>query len=141
MNHPKALSRPAAPRGGFTIVELIIALVILSVGILAVAALMANSIWQVRRADDLTNSTLAAQQVLDGIAMLDFDSVAEGSFADTISFGPANYIVQWTVEDVSDSLASEDAELKLITVLAGGGLTQTNAVPFELFIYSPGGAS
>ena len=129
------------PRGGFTIVELIIALVILSVGILAVAGLMANSIWQARRADDLTNSTLAAQQVLDGIAMMEFDSVVVGSFADTISFGPANYIVQWTVEDVSDSLASEDAEIKLITLLAGGGLTQTSAVPFELFIYSPGGAS
>ncbi len=141
MNHPNTPSRPGAPRGGFTMVEMVIALLILTVGILAVAGLMASSIWHTRKADDITNSTIVALQVLDSLAMLDFDDVDVGEYADTITFGPAVYHVQWTVEAVSDSSVAGGNELKKITALSGGGLTQTNAEPWELYIYKLGGAS
>ena len=133
---PRNHSGPS--RGGFTLVEVIFALVILTVGILAVAALSATSIWQTRRGDDLTNSALAAARVLDGVAVLPFDSVAVGDYVDTVSFGPANYIVQWTVTDMSDSLAAGDGQIKRILALSGGGITQTNAEQYELFIFKPG---
>ena len=140
MRHPQTLSRPGGERGGFTLVELTIALVILTVGILAVAGLMMSSVWQTRKSDDLTNSTLAAQEVLDSLSMLEFDSVEVGSYADSVTFGPAVYIVEWTVEEVTDSTVAEGNELKRITVLSGGGLTQTTSEPWELYIYKPGGA-
>ena len=138
MPHKSPRSQAGAKEGGFTIVEVIIALVILTVGILAVASLSATAIWQTRRGDDLTNSALAAAQVLDGVAVLPFDSVAVGTYTDTVSFGPVDYVVQWTVTDMSDSLAAGDAQIKRILALSGGGLTQTNAEQYELFIFDPG---
>ena len=138
MPHKSPRSQAGAKEGGFTIVEVIIALMILTVGILAVASLSATAIWQTRRGDDLTNSALAAAQVLDGVAVLPFDSVAVGTYTDTVSFGPVDYVVQWTVTDMSDSLAAGDAQIKRILALSGGGLTQTNAEQYELFIFDPG---
>lgn len=138
MTHTDLLSSSDTARGGFTLVEVIIALVILTVGLMAVASLSMTSIWQTRRGFDLTNSALAAAQVLDGLSMLPYDSVLVGSYADTVGFGPVDYIVNWTVVDMTDSLSAGGGEIKRIYVLSGGGLTQTNAEPFELFIYKPG---
>jgi len=112
---------------------------ILTLGILAVVGLMAASIWHTRKADDITNSAIVALRVLDSLAMVDFDSVDVGESADTISFGPGVYYVQWTVEEVSDSSVAAGNEMKKITVLSGGGLTQTNAEPWELYVYKSGG--
>ncbi len=138
MPMPSPHNQASPARGGFTLIEVIFALMILTVGILAVATLSATSIWQTRRGDDLTNSALAAAQVLDGVAVLPFDSVVVGDYVDTVSFGPADYFVNWTVYDMTDSLASGDDEIKRILVLSGGGLTQTNAEQYELFIFKPG---
>ena len=118
-------------------VELIIALVILTVGILAVATLSATSVWQTRRGDDLTNSALAAGQVLDAVAVLPYDSVVVGTYQDTVNFGPAQYIVTWQVWDVTDTLSG--GEIKRIRALSGGGLTQTTGEQYELFIHNPSG--
>jgi prepilin-type N-terminal cleavage/methylation domain-containing protein len=135
MSPSNAMSRSAEERGGFTLVEMVIALTILLVGILGVAGLMGTSVTQTRRADNLTNSALAAQQVLDRLSMLPYDSVPEGKYSDTTSFGPGQYIVVWKVEDVSETLATEGNEIKKITVLSGGGLTQSAAESYELFIF------
>ena len=140
MTHAGSPSHYRAERGGFTLIEVIFALVILTVGILAVATLNTISIWQTRRGDDLTNSAFAAAQVLDAVSVLPFDSVAVGNYVDTVSFGPANYIVNWTVSDMSDSLATGNREIKRVLVLGGGGLTQTTAEQYELFIFKPGGS-
>ena len=138
MTHPGSLSHSGAARGGFTLIEVIFALMILTVGILAVSTLSATAIWQTRRGDDLTNSALAAEQVLDGVAVLPYDSVAVGDYADTVSFGPADYIVIWSVTDMTDSLSAGDGFIKRILAFSGGGLTQTNAEQYELFIFKPG---
>lgn len=130
--------RPNTARGGFTLVEVIISLVILTVGILAVATLSMTSIWHTRRGFDLTNSAFAAAQVLDGVAILPYDSVVVGNYVDTISFGPVDYIVNWTVVDMTDSLSTGTGQIKRISVLSGGGITQTRAEQFELFIYNSG---
>ena len=138
MTQTDSLSRPNTARGGFTLIEVVISLVILTVGLLAVASLSMTTIWQTHRADDLTNSALAAQKVLDDVSVLPFDSVVVGAYVDTIEFGLADYIVNWTVEDMTDSLSDGSGEIKRIYVLSGGGLTQTTAAPFELFIYQAG---
>lgn len=138
MTDKDALCGPNTARGGFTLVEVIISLVILTVGLLAVATLSMTSIWQTRRGLDLTNSALAAAQVLDRVAVLPYDSVIVGNYVDTVSFGPIDYIVNWTVTDMTDSLSTGTGLIKHISVLSGGGMTQTNAEQFELFIYTSG---
>ena len=139
MTHTSSRSRSGAARGGFSLLEVIIALVILTVGILAVATLSATSIWQTRRGDDLTNSALAAGQVLDAVAVMPFDSIAVGAYADTFSFGPAQYIVSWLVVDVTDSLAAGNRQMKRIVAVSGGGMTQLTGEQYELYIYDRGG--
>lgn len=141
MSPSNAMSRSAEERGGFTLVEMVIALTILLIGILGVAGLMGTSVTQTRRADNLTNSAIAAQQVLDRISMLPFDSVPEGTYSDSVSFGPGEYIVVWTVEDVSGTLATEGNEIKKITVLSGRGHAQSRAESYELFIFKDGAGS
>lgn len=140
MTHMSSRSRSGAARGGFSLLEVIIALVILTVGILGVATLSATSIWQTRRGDDLTNSAIAAGQVLDAVAVMPFDSVVVGTYADTFSFGPAKYVVSWLVVDVTDSLAAGDHHMKRIVAVSGGGMTQLTGEQYELFIYDRGGS-
>ena len=126
---------------GFTLVETIIALVILTIGILAVATMSSATVWQVRRGQDLTNAALVAQQILEQIEDTPFDSVLVGSYGDTITMGGIDYHVAWIVQDLSDSLASGSNEFKEITVYASGGLTQTSAEEYTTAIYKSGGSS
>jgi prepilin-type N-terminal cleavage/methylation domain-containing protein len=125
---------------GFTLVETIIALVILTVGILAVATMSSATVWQVRRGQDLTNATLVAQQVMEEIAATPFDSVPAGNYRDTVSMGGVRYTVGWIVVDLSDSLAAGGNEFKEITVYTGGGLTQSSAETYSMAIYKASGS-
>jgi Tfp pilus assembly protein PilV len=126
-------------RGGFTIVETIVALVILTVGILAVATVSSTSIYQVRRSQDLTNSAMAAQRVMEQIMEANFDSVKVGKYMDTISITGIDYYVGWSVENAPDSMEGGGGELKTVMLLSGGGLTQTSAEQFDMMLYKPGG--
>ena len=139
---PRACDPPPVGRcsgeHGFTLVETVIGLVILSLGILAVASLSSTSQWQVQRGQDLTNSAVLVQEVLEGIADMPFDSVSVGKHSDTTTVGGTTYSIVWEVVDASDSLASGGSEIKLITVYVSGGMTQTSAEQFDMAIYSGG---
>ena len=129
--------QPTLSREGFSLVEVLVALVVLSIGVLAVTGMAASSVTLVRNGFNLTNSTLATQQVLDGYMVLPFDSIALGSTADTITLGGQSYIVATTITDVSSTMSSGDANvLYQIVVYAGGGLNQKYAERFETFIYN-----
>lgn len=145
MSHPNTMSRSASPspleREGFTLVELVIAFTILLFGIMAVAGMMLTSVAQSRRADNLTNSAMAAHQMLDIFSTQPYDSVELGYHVDTTPFGPATYVVEWTVEDVSATMANGTNEIKKIILMSGGGLAQERAEVYTLFIYKPGGGS
>jgi prepilin-type N-terminal cleavage/methylation domain-containing protein len=140
MSHPNTTSHPSPQRAGFTLVEIMIAMVILVIGILAVAGMMASSVQQTRRADNLSNSAMAALEKLDGFANMPFDEVTLGTHSDTVSFGPSNWVVEWTVEDVSASMALGSNQIKKITVRSGGGLGQRTAEVYELYVADLGGS-
>jgi type IV pilus assembly protein PilV len=127
-------------RQGFTLVEVSVALVVLSIGILAVMGMTTSSIAQVRRGFNVTNSTFAAQQVLDRYAMLPFDSISTGTVVDSISVAGQDYWVVSTVDDVSSTwspLASN--VIYQIVLYSGGGLDQNqNGERFETFVYNTG---
>ena len=131
--------RPGAklPNQGFTLVEVMIAMIILSIGVLAVAGMASSSIKQVRRGFNLTNSTFAAQQVLDRYMMMPFDSIPTGNSADTISVGGQDYRVLSTITDVSATWSTVNSDVVYhIVVYAGGGVNQRNGERFETFVYN-----
>ena len=129
--------RTTLTREGFSLVEVLVALVVLSIGILAVMGMAGSSVALVRSGFNLTNSTLAAQQVLDTYLITPFDSISVGSNADTVALGDQSYIVASTVTDVSAQLSTEDSDvLYQIVVYSGGGRDQKYAERFETFIYN-----
>ena len=128
---------PERTKGGFTLIEVVVSLVILTTGILAVVSLSASAMWQTRRGDDYTNAAMAAQEVLDDLSVRPYDSLFAGDFSDTLTYGGATYRVKYTITDMTDSIA-EVGGIKRIEVLAGGGLTQSAAEIFELYIFDPG---
>ena len=89
--------RTTASEGGFSLVEVLVALVVLSIGVLAVISMAASSVTQVRMGFNLTNSTLAAQQVLDSYMVMPFDSLPLGLNVDTLDLGSQDYVVLSTL--------------------------------------------
>lgn len=105
--------RPAADRGGFTIVELVVSLVILTVGLLAFAGTTIVLIRQVTLAGLATERATAVQTVVERLRALPYDSIGAGSD----SLGP--FRVTWT-----STTAGSSKEVRVITVgpgARGGG--------------------
>ena len=132
--------RTTGSEGGFSLVEVLVALVVLSIGVLAVTSMAASSVTQVRMGFNLTNSTLAAQQILDSYMVMPFDSLPLGLNVDTIDLGSQDYVVLSTLTDVSSQLSVQaPAQLYQIVVYSGGGnLDRNNLERFETYIYDQG---
>lgn len=100
-------------RGGFTMVEVIIALLILTVGILGLAATTAFVVRQVTMADVATERSMALQSAVEKLRRTPFDSVSAA--ADTTG----SYVTSWTVYP-------EAPTTKLVTfTIVGPGLQST----------------
>lgn len=123
----------AAQAGGFTIVEIVVALILLTVGVLGLAG---TTIWVVRQTtlgEVTTERTVALQSVIERLRALPYDSVADGSTTE------GQFDVAWTVTSESRSKA-----IQLITTgpgLASGSsgppqLKQSVADTFEYRVYS-----
>jgi prepilin-type N-terminal cleavage/methylation domain-containing protein len=72
-------------RNGFTLIELVCALMILTVGILALATTTAYTAVQIRSADLKTSRALAVTQTVEQIRAMKFDSVAAVSSANFVT--------------------------------------------------------
>ena len=98
-------------RDGFTIVEVLIAIVILAVGMLALATTSIFATTQVKVADLRTEQSLAVQQVVEMLRAMPFANVvnrAEGS-AEQVG----SYDIWWTV-------ATQGRFLKQVTLFTQG---------------------
>jgi prepilin-type N-terminal cleavage/methylation domain-containing protein len=84
-------TRAARTRAGFTIIEVIIALIILTVGVLGMAGTTAWVVRSVTMAEATTDRSAALQSVIERLNGMDFDSLGTG--ADTLGA----FIVDWTV--------------------------------------------
>ena len=82
-----------ARRTGFSLVEVVVAVMILSIGVLGLAATTAVFVRQVTLGDVNTERTAALQSAVEGIRASDFDSV--GSGGQTVGL----YAVTWSVTD------------------------------------------
>lgn len=109
---PTGSDAPPSPpqdwsRAGFTMVEVIVAMIVLAFGLLGMAGTTALVVRQVSLADVTTERSVALQSTLERLQALPFDSVANGS--DSIGlFG-----VQWSVTSSSN-------QWKLVEVVTAG---------------------
>jgi type IV pilus assembly protein PilV len=114
---------------GFTLIEVMVALVILAVGVLGLAGTTALVVRQVTLADVATERAAALQTVVERLRAMDFDSVGPG--ADTVGV----FTASWTSSDLGRS--------KMVSVVTvGPGLqTGTGNMPYlsnsvaDTFVY------
>jgi prepilin-type N-terminal cleavage/methylation domain-containing protein len=90
-----------AKRGGFSLVEVIFAMLILAVGVLGLAGTTAYIVRQVTLADLMTERSVAFQTVVDRIQAMPYNNVTSGTdqlgvFSigwSSVNSGPQNKIV------------------------------------------------
>jgi len=104
-----AAKQPNRRRGGFTIIEVIVAMIILTVGVLGLAGTTAYFVRQVTLSDLMTERSTAFQTILDRLQSLPYDSVTSG--ADSVGI----YAVTWS----SVNNGSQNKTVTLITVGPG----------------------
>ena len=106
----------SARRGGFTIVEVIVAVIVLAIGVVSMASTTIYVIRQVTLADLTTKRSFALQQTLESLRATGYDNLAAGS--DSVGV----FQVDWTV-----SVDSRSTEVTVITT--GPGLTSVEGYP------------
>ena len=113
---------------GFTLIEVMVALVIFAVGLLAVATMQISSIGGNSTASQITDaSTLAANQVeiLMGLPYADPD-LANGAHPALIS---GNYQITWTVTDDTPTTATKTVTVNVQNLLDNRTVFYTSVVP------------
>jgi type IV pilus assembly protein PilV len=81
---------------GFTLLEVMIAMVVLAVALLGLAGLQVVSVQGNTRASNITEATNVAQNRLEQLIAADFSSLADGANAVTGGTG-VTYNVQWDI--------------------------------------------
>lgn len=94
-------------RAGFTMVEVIIAIVILTIGLLGLAGSTGYLVRTVTLGDLLTERTFASQTIIDRLQSLPYDNVTTGT--DTIGV----FAVDWEAVD-------DGPQSKILTVVTLG---------------------
>ena len=111
-----APSAPPSDRGGFTLIEVMVALIILTVGVLGLAG---TTVWVVRQstlAELTTERSAAVQTVVEQLRASDYTGLAAGS--DSVG----RFDVSWSVAAGNRS--------KLVTVVTvGPGLSSGSGMP------------
>ncbi len=101
-------------REGFTIVEVIVAMLILVVGVVGLAAGSAQIIRQITLADLESERSVAFQTVIEQLQASPYDNVANG----TSTVG---------VFDVSWAVANDGAQSKIVTITTVGPGVRANS--------------
>jgi len=101
---------------GFTLVELIVAVVILAIGIMGFLGTTTLLIRQTTDADLRTERVAARQSVIERLRALHYDSVMDGSTTE------GRFTIQWTVDETTRS-----KDLSVIVV--GPGISSNSGGP------------
>lgn len=113
-------SLPPARRG-FTLIEVVAALVIFSLGVLMVIRLTTALERQMRYSATDSELVVRAEERLDSLEALDFDSITAGTTTDTLTVQGTSYNRSVTITSVTGVLYRIDVTLS--PVAAGAGPT------------------
>lgn len=113
---------PATREGGFGLVEVLVAVVILAFGMLAVAGMSLSTARQTRGAAYDTDQAMVAQQFMDAMSQ-NFTGVAVGTSDTTVTIAGRTYTVSQTVQQPS-------VHLKDVTLVVSG----LEQVPPDTFV-------
>jgi len=102
--------------GGFTLVEVLVALIILTVGVLGLAGTTALAVRQVTLSDITTERAAALQSVIERLRSMDYDNITAGS--DSIG----HFAASWTV-----TAGQRSVTVHIVTV--GPGLSSGSGMP------------
>ena len=94
---------------GFTLIEVTITLVILSVSLLGLAALMGTTIRNTSNGAHMTEATIFAQDKLEELKASGWESLSDGTYTDHLQGSTGvHYARRW--------MAATDGHLKTVTV-------------------------
>jgi prepilin-type N-terminal cleavage/methylation domain-containing protein len=106
-------------RGGFTLIEVICALVIFSLGVLMVLKLTGALSKQLEYATKTSEVVARTQERLDSLEAVPFDSLSLGTRMDTVSVRGVPYVRTATVSRITGSLYQID--VRMAPTVAGRG--------------------
>jgi prepilin-type N-terminal cleavage/methylation domain-containing protein len=112
--------RASAGRAGFTMVEVIMAMLILTVGLLGLAGATGYMVRTVTLGDLMTERSVAFQSTIDRLQSLPYDNVTTGS--DSVGI----FAVSW-------ESANDGPQSKVVTLVTVG----PGVVPGAAFVQSP----
>lgn len=116
----KGPSAGTRSRGGFSLIEVIIAMIILTVGVLGLAGTTAFIVRQTTLSDLMTERAAAFQTVIDRLQSLPYDSVGAGT--DSVGI----FAVRWA----STTAGGQNKIVRIITT--GPGMSSVGgAAPFN----------
>lgn len=118
---------------GFTLIEVMIAVVILAAGILALATMQIVSIRSNAFSTEMTYATMLAQSQFEQFRNIDYDSVVTDS--DVIPASETSkgipYTVQWTVNDDDPTTDMKTIDLNVLWQGAPAGSETGATVNFQ----------
>jgi len=119
-------------KDGFTIVEVMIAIVILAVGMLALATTSIFATTQVKLADLKIEQSLAVQEAVEQLRASQWTAVVDRSFSTAIDAG--SYSVWWDVSPVNGNtnLRQVDVFTRGPGYISGEGWTATDTDTFTV---------
>lgn len=90
---------------GFTLLEIVIALAILTIGLVGVLALFPTGLRASKRGGDFTSAAIAAQQVMETIKRAGFSAYSAGQYPPGFT-GPGEAVSAYTHDEGSQTTAS-----------------------------------
>ena len=124
MSFPWRGSGPS--RRGFTLIEVIGALVIFSMGVIMVLQLTGALSRQMEYAAKSSELVARAQERLDSLEALPFDSITVGTRQDTLTVRGIPYVRQATITSVTGLLRQIDVSLAPLTAGQGPSFSATS---------------
>ena len=103
-------------RKGFSLIEVIMAMLILTIGVLGLASTTAHIVRQITLADLMTERSVAFQTVIDRLQSLPYDSVVAGD--DSVGI----FYLRWTV-------TPDGAQNKIVRLYTRGPGISVGAFP------------
>jgi prepilin-type N-terminal cleavage/methylation domain-containing protein len=116
----------SGPRRGFTLIEVVGALVIFSVGVIMVLQLTGALSRQMEYAAKSSELVVRAQERLDSLEALPFDSITVGTRQDTLTVRGVRFVRQAVVTSVTALLRRIDVTVTPLTAGQGPSVSATS---------------